>query len=88
MKWVGWVLSIGQSGVAKIQPGKHPNCVGGENRSSEYAIVVNCCAELKSHSVHAKVPLVMLPLHHHHPQKFVLGNGQYQRRLHIWEIRS
>jgi len=52
MKGTGWVLSFSQSCAAEIQPGKHPNCVWGENRSGKYAIVVNCCAELKSCSMH------------------------------------
>ena len=51
MKGMGQVLSFSQLGAAKIQLGKHPNCVGGENRSGKYAIVENCCVELKSCSV-------------------------------------
>src|SRR5882724_7051519 len=52
MKGTGRVLGVGQLGAAKIQPGKHPNCAGGENQSGEYAIVENFCVELKSHSTH------------------------------------
>jgi len=52
MKGMGQVLGVGQLGAAEIQLGKHPNCAGGGNQSGKYAIVENCCAELKSHSTH------------------------------------
>src|SRR5882724_9339872 len=68
MKGMGWVLSISQLGAAEIQPGKHPNCAGGGELIWQ---VHNCrkllCRAQKSFHMHAKLLLVMLPLHHHHP---------------------
>ena len=53
MKGTDWVLSVGQSGVAEIQLGKHPNCAGGELIWQ----VCNCrkllCRAQKSFHIHA-----------------------------------
>ena len=57
-----WPVGCGQNTTGKV-----PKLCGGGNQSGEYAIVENCCAELKSHSTHVLMPLVMLPLHHYHP---------------------
>src|SRR5882724_8883045 len=56
-------------GCSQNTTGQVPKlCRGGENRSGEYAIVENCCAELESCcSMHVLMPLMMLALHHHHP---------------------
>jgi len=47
----GWVLSVGQSGVAEIQLASTQSVQGGD-WSSKYAIVENLLAELKSCSMH------------------------------------
>jgi len=61
----------GQSGAAEIQRASAKLC-GEEINPVSMAIAENCCAELKSHSMHMLMPLVMLPLHHHHRYPAVL----------------